>query len=335
VGYNLTSSIQGVKSLFRHVIQQQTLLSLDEMCCLSITSKDVSLIHTRRNEDKIELLDSVSLTYSESNLLSSLTEIVKTYHLEKVPCIWMLQPTDYQLLLVEALPVKADEFQAAIRWKIKDLLSFPAADAVIESFPLPLKKTADSKEMIMVVAARKHYLQTLTEKIQQSGLQLQAIDIPELALKNITSLYEKDNNKGTVLIYLNEKQSLVIVSYQQVLYLVRQLEFGWSEVNSSHFSEAEISIYLDKLALEIQRSFDYFKSQWRQQALLRVMVVPSKPLPMNIEVNLSQRLHLSFEKLQLTDYGFSQLSLEQQEKFLLLLGGALRTVEEPQYAPAN
>src|SRR5207253_1595029 len=112
---------------------------------------------------------------NQSNLVSSLTTFVKNNSLKNIPCSLMLQPEDYQLLITDALPVTPTEFQAAIRFKIKDLIRFPLDDVVIDNFLMPKMKTS-TQNKISVIVAQASKLKTLSDQIRNCGLDIKFID---------------------------------------------------------------------------------------------------------------------------------------------------------------
>lgn len=54
----------------------------------------------------------------------------------------LLAPGEYQMLLVDAPNVPANELKTAVRWKIKDGLSFHIDDATVDVLQIPATNTA-------------------------------------------------------------------------------------------------------------------------------------------------------------------------------------------------
>jgi len=86
----------------------------------------------------------------------------------------VLSTRDYQLLLVEAPRVDADELRSAIRWRVKDLIDFHIDDAVFDVFAVPGQHNRPRGQALMyAVAARAGRIQTLVDCVHDSSLQLQ------------------------------------------------------------------------------------------------------------------------------------------------------------------
>ncbi len=296
-------------------------------CSIVFTPNQIDLAYAKNNNDKIELQFIESYPYKKNQFSEVLNAAVKRHQLEGVYCTWVLPPERYQSILLDALPVAESEFQAAVRWKIKGTLQYPEEDIVVDHFPLPMKKTHDPHEMIVVVVAQQSFLQPHANKIQQSGLRLTTIDIQELALRNITALYENDE-KTTAFIYLREKSSELVISCQKELYFHRHLELTSAGANlqEEHSSNPE----LDKAALELQRSFDYFQGQWRKPPPTRVFLAASEVLTPLIMHYFTQYLALPIQPLDLREVLKSkqELSIQEQGHYLPLIGGLLREESE-------
>jgi MSHA biogenesis protein MshI len=64
----------------------------------------------------------------------NLPEWAKRYAIKRAPCIGVMTPNSYQLLLVEAPPVPDAELRSAVRWKVQDLIDFHIDDAIVDVF---------------------------------------------------------------------------------------------------------------------------------------------------------------------------------------------------------
>jgi MSHA biogenesis protein MshI len=301
-------------------------------CCLAVTATQISLVYFARNGKNSELQLLETREYTHPNELGpTLNALVEQYQLRNVACSWVLKTADYQLIPIDTLPVTAAEFQAAIRWKIKSLIDFPIADAAIDSFSLPQQISHNMHKSITVVVARVSYLKKISALIIASGLNLTTIDIPELTLRNITSLYEQDE-KTTALIYLTAIHSKLIITRQRVLYFQRHLPMGLDSLATS----TAAALDLDTIALELQRSFDYYQSQWRQPPAARILLAATSPVANLVFEEFAAQLAIPITPLDIKPFITSKIELtrELQGRYLTLIGGALRD-ESVNHAAAN
>jgi MSHA biogenesis protein MshI len=322
------------KLQLQYFLRQKKLLPIASgHCCMTIHPKEFSLAYMHHAIDKLVLEFYASYPYdTQADLKAQLSSIVKQYQLKKVDCSWLLAPEDYQLLQLDVLPVTANEFQAAIRWKIKDLLRFSIDDVVIDHFAVPSSKV-NAKDKMMVVAAQSSYLQKISEIIKASGLNLSFIDVPELAFRNIMALSEQEN-QSHALVYVQNSIIQLLITYQKQLYFCRNLEFGWGGLSES--TSDELTKHIAQLASEIQRSFDYYENQWRQPHPTQITFAATKLISKNTMDQLSQFLSLPVQWLHLDGKLITkqEMSFEQQGQYLPMIGELFRK-EYERHATAN
>jgi len=310
------------QQLYNLLLRKSQVSTSSDQCCITIHSQEFSLAYARHTAGKFLLEFYASYPYdSQKGLKAPLSAIIKQYQLKKINCAWVLAPQDYQLLQIDALPVPDDEFQAAIRWKIKDLLRFPIDDVVIDHFALPASKISAINK-IMVVAAQSSYLQKISEDIKAAGLSLSTIDIPELALRNIMTLFEQ-SNQSHALVYVQQTTIQLLITFQKQLYFSRNLEFGWvlSEREPDKLAQG-----VEQLVAEIQRSFDYYQSQWRQPNPTQMTLAATQLISAAAIDQLAQSLALPVRWLKPGDKLLTrqEMSFEQQGKYLPIMGELFR-----------
>ncbi|MDT8439244.1 MAG: pilus assembly protein PilM [Wenzhouxiangellaceae bacterium] len=253
----------------------------------------------------------------------ALAEAVRALERPASPLHAVLGPGMYQLLLVEAPDVDADELRQAVRWRIKDLIDFHIDDAVIDVFAIPGQQNRPSgKAQMYTVAARTGLIAELVKRVQQASLQLQVIDIAELALRNLGSLVDGEA-RGLVTLWLENEQGLLIVSRQGELFMTRHLNFG-----SDALAEGG-SYSRDQVLLEIQRSLDYYTSHFAQPMPAVLRVLPGFAGDEELARHLDQDLEPSCALLDSSSLIEIEPALEANvyEQALLAIGGALRREE--------
>jgi MSHA biogenesis protein MshI len=204
---------------------------------------------------------------SERDAADALIKIVKKLKLEGAQCSFVLNPKDYSLHLVEAPNVEPKEMRAAVRWKIKGLLDTKVEDAALDVFEIP-KDAYRGRKMVYVVASQKSRVQQIVEKVTASGLELAVIDIPELAMKNLSTCYIADTN-GVAFMDLRRTGSTMNITRNGDLYLTRRIN---TQLDPDVMQSAEWDTLKERLVLEIQRSLDYFESQMGQGEVTQIVI---------------------------------------------------------------
>ena len=238
---------------------------------------------------------------------------------------------DYQLVQVEAPEVPAEEINDAVRWKLREVLNFPVIDAVVDTFEVPQSPVRSQNKMISAVAARNVAVQRLTETVVPHAPGFDVIDIPELCLRNLCVLLPQDA-KGVALLAFGEGFAYLILTRQGVLYLTRRIElrkpFDARLDASLDDAAAKPSSGIDAaaLALELQRSLDYYESFFDQVPIANLVLAPgdarAKLLAEELRPEISLQIELfAAERLFEVD---ASTEIDTRWRGLLALGAAAR-----------
>ena len=194
----------------------------------------------------------------------------REWHLERYRCATLLEPGDYQLLLVEAPNVPVAELKSAIRWRIKDLLDYHVDDATVDVLDIPPDPTGAVRTHSMyAVAARNDAVQACIERFGAAQIPLSVIDVAETAQRNIAALYE-DEGRGAGMLYLGQDSSLFTINYRRELYLARRFDIGYNQVTTA--SEREDA--LNRIAVELTRTLDHFDRQFGYVVVNKILLGP-------------------------------------------------------------
>lgn len=166
---------------------------------------------------------------ADAKLEEMLGRYVADNGLEGARCNLVLAHGDYQLLLVEAPDVPDADLRDAIRWRIKDLVSMPLENAVVDVFQLPADGVRGSKRMVYVVVAEINRIKSLIEMVRESELELEAIDIGEMALRNLSLLQDEGQTdaRGVGFARVTEGSGTVSLYRGGNLYLSRQFQLNY------------------------------------------------------------------------------------------------------------
>ena len=223
---------------------------------IEISSDSIAIAVSTVTDNK-KTLKSVFVLEKDTQvgLPNQLAEFVEKHALSQCYAHILLTGSEYEVVLADAAEVAAAELREAMRWKVKDLISIPLEQAAIDVFPLPEDGVRSGKKMAYVVATKKDLVKSYIDLIEETGLKLASIDIEEMALRNL-SLYksEGEESRGVALIHLGENSGSVSLYRNGNLYLSRRfaLNYGAGLLDD---------IPGDQLALEVQRSLDYYERQ--------------------------------------------------------------------------
>lgn len=229
---------------------------------------------------------------------------------------------DYQLVQVESPEVQPAELRAAIRWRLRDVINFHIDDAVVDVFEIPDQSRRSQAKMLFAVAARSAAVQRLVSAVAPVAPGFDVIDIPELCLRNISALLPQDQ-KGVATLMLGESYAQLILTRQGVLYLARRIDYS-----RTYEPDPGVTREIDAaaLALELQRSLDYYESHYDQTAITDLILAPNDSRSEQLVGKLQSETSLRIGVLDLASVldGADSLDRHLSGDCLLALGAALR-----------
>lgn len=205
------------------------------------------------------------------------------------PVNLVLSRGEYQLLLIDAPPVAPHELRMAVRWRIKDMIDFPIDDATVDVVRLDSGQTARDGQL-MAVVARNDVLKQYIETAEQARVTLAAIDIPELAQRNIAALLETPD-RALAMLSFTPQGGLLTVTRNGELCFQRHLDL--SRANLALSADPGPREAFDRLTLELQRSLDHIERQHSHWRLDRIVLAPP-PAP-GLTEYLRENLYLPLE----------------------------------------
>ena len=196
-----------------------------------------------------------------------LKQMAKARRLGRARCATLLHPTAYRILLTEAPQVPAQERVQALRWVIKDMIDTPVQELNLQVFDFPDSGNEKEKQ-IYVVAAQQDKVLSCVEMLRGSAINIEVLDIMEMAQRNLAELLP-ENTRGTAMVTFFDDVCVITLSKSGTLYMTRRVE-----IDAQTWQERPESIY-ERIALEIQRSLDYYNRHFRQAPIEQVYVTPA------------------------------------------------------------
>lgn len=280
----------------------------------------VSIRNPGNSELMLQTCKFESATDGEKLLMG---KTLKDLGVDKQICSTLLNIGEYQLLVVDAPEVPAQELRAAVRWKIQDLIDFHIDEAVLDVFDAPPGGPAGTRKQMYVVVAHRETVQNRIDKLEKCGVNLKIIDIPELAMRNLAARLPEDQ-VGVVTLYFSQQQCLITVTHNATLFLTRTVDFRYSDLHERSRNPIEFS---DRLALEIQRTLDYYEQHFHKASVQTIAIVSPPAVLDGLDNSLQQTLGLTTRSIELNDIISSdpELELDSAATCLLAVGGALRS----------
>ena len=256
---------------------------------------------------------------------SALEKVRKDAQLDDARFTTLLSANDYQLMMVDAPNVPVDELKTAIRWKIKDTLSYHIDDATVDVLQIPSNKYgSDRPQSLYAVAASNETIRKRIALFEKARIELSVIDIPETAQRNIAALFEMEA-RGLAMLTFGDEGGLLTITCDGELFLARRIDITLGQLQDADQNLRQQ--YLDRVELEVQRSLDYFDRQFHHIPVNRILL--SVPASLGLDKLLTNNLGLPVEMLDLAQgmdiFAVPELSDSEFASYALpVLGAALR-----------
>ena len=242
-------------------------------------------------------------------------------------CSLLLGAGEYQLMQAEAPAVPDEEVRQALGWKIKDMLAYPVDEAVIEHIKIPQDPNAQAGRtpFVYAISARSALIRHYMDDFDSIKAELDVIDIPELAQRNISALLEEPQ-RCLAMLSFNDNGSLLTYTMGGELYHARAFEISAGQLAQA--DKAAQDHMHERLLLELQRSLDNFERQFSYLSVNKLVLAPV-PGQAALEEYLRENLYVPVQSLDLSEV-MNLTAVDElenpafQSRCFLALGAALR-----------
>jgi MSHA biogenesis protein MshI len=258
--------------------------------------------------------------------VESLKSVARAVRPNRFRCSAMLDAADYQMQLVEAPSVPSQEMKSAVRWKLKDLLDYPVDAATVDVADVPTDRSGAARaHYVYAVSARNERIKARMKAFQDAKFPLEAIDVPEMAQRNIATLFEEPG-RGLALLAFDDRGGLLTVTADGELFMARHTDVSAAQLTEVRSDMTDPTI--ERLVLELQRSLDHFDRQFSYISVSRMLVAPL-PVDIGLDRHLANSLGLPVQSFDLADVldfpGAPELRDPTRQGYRLhIIGAALR-----------
>lgn len=251
-----------------------------------------------------------------------LSELRRQHRLGGCRCVTALAAGEYQMLQLEAPEVPAAELREAVRWRIKDMIDYPPDAATLDIVSMPSPRAGGSRGSLFVFSARNEVVGGRMALFDKAKIPLEAIDVPEMALRNVALLWAAEH-RAAALLAINESGGMLVIAAAGELYSARRIELTAAQLADAGRAQE----HFERIGLELQRSFDHYDRQFGAYPLGRLVV--AAPMAEGLVEYLSSNLYVPVETLDLSRVAdFPAVpdlrNVHRQAQCLLSIGLALR-----------
>ena len=275
---------------------------------------------------QLRLLESFSAGNGVADALKRLraARALKSYR-----CTTLLDEGEYSVTPLDAPPVPREERREALRWALKEMVSYPVDSACLDVLDQPAAGLLPGRSVgVLVVSAPESAVRARVAPFASARVPLAVVDIPELAQRNVAALLE-DDNRGLAFLRVDERGTLLTLTFHGELVAVRRGETTTQQLSEGS-PEARERVR-ERLVLELQRSLDNFDRQYSHIPVSKVVLACSAPID-GLLAALAESSYVPVQEMDLA----AVLDLAAQPELrdpqllasnLLAIGAALRSDE--------
>lgn len=286
----------------------------------------LTLAHVVRSpgtRPEVKLLDNFAV---EKNEVEALQRLRVARRLKFYACTTLLGDAEYNVTQLDAPAVPVEERKEALRWAIKEMVSYPVDSACIDVLDIPSAGMPQGRSAgVMVVSAAEKAVLARVAAFEEAKISLAVVDIPELAQRNVAALLE-DENRGLAFLRIDEGGMMLTLTFHGELIAVRRGETSTLQLNGNDADQrARVK---ERLVLELQRSLDNFDRQYSHIPISKV-VLACYPDVESLAAELGENTYVPVKAMDLSGAmnfpSVPELKNPQfQAKHLLAIGAALR-----------
>lgn len=210
--------------------------------------------------------------------------------------------------------IPKEELKEAVKWEAKKIAPIPIEEMVLDFLIVGEQEEREVKRLeLVVVAAERSAVLGQYNDLKRLGLNIVAVDVNPLALLNAVRLnYAADLNDNVVFVDIGAGKTDINITKQGVLRFTRNVQIGGEEITKAIEKELQVSRdeaeamkrrrgmlppgsgaevsgadgrlkdviqrEVDRIVLETQRSVDYYRAQFREGAMKKVILMGGTPL---------------------------------------------------------
>lgn len=283
-----------------------------------------AVCHAERRP-QISMLDVFRFDGSEVEALKALRQ---SHQLKSYACTTLMNPDEYRVSQIDVPDVPLAERKEALRWKLKAIVDFPVDTACLDVFDIPSHAVGGRQASVFAVIASEQSVRKCAQPFEQAKIPLSAIDIPELAQRNVAVLFEEEN-RGLIFLRLDASGGQLTLTFRGELIALRRVEVPVSQLIDDDVKRRTQAT--ERLLLEVQRSLDHFDRQYSTISISK-LIVAAAPSVEHLIPSLSANLYVGVEEMDLAQViDFPAVPALRDRQFqamnLLSIGAALRTID--------
>jgi len=207
-----------------------------------------------------------------------------------------------------------EELKEAIKWEAKKFLPMPIEEMVLDFMVIGEQEEREVRRLdLVVVAAERSEVHAQYNELKRMGINIDVMEVNPLAMLNAVSLNYEDHLKDTVVfVDIGAGKTEINIIKQGMLRFTRHVQIGGEDITKAIEQELQVSRdeaeamkklhgmlapesgravsaadgrlkniiqrEVDRIVLETQRSLDYYRAQFRESEVKKLILMGGTPL---------------------------------------------------------
>lgn len=241
-------------------------------------------------------------------------------------CSITLSPSFYQLLLLDAPDVGDSELGEAMKWRVAEINNRDVNDFVVDAFRLPADAYRGRMSMCYSAVTDKSLIREIVAAVESTKNTILGISINELSITQLIKQLPAFYGLNMMFIRPDKTGGMLCLMDSAKLYLCRTLEGSFSYDNKKS-GIVQDELFIESLALDIQRSMDYYESQLGKESIEIGFILLDGELNFSVVEQLNEKLDIPITSFVLNDL-FENLDEICDPRYSPAIGAAFLSAAE-------
>lgn len=288
---------------------------------ISIHNNVIKVVKLGKENDELICLQAAEYSIdSYENITAELSGLIKDFDLEGVPTTLVIPSDKTESVQIDLSELPESDISAALPWKLKDLVSIPAQDMICDYIEMKIQPLGQS-EKALIIATSRQYIENLVKPFHDANVPLIGITTEQFGLARMQSTQDAAQ---LAFVQHRDSDAILLILKNREICFARKIRGTNTVVDMLPEQVREMGA--DMIAVEIQRSIDYYESQLKQPPIKNALVAMAGNNDHLLVESLNSSLPVRAQMMpieQIKDVSGS-LSLA----YLAAIGGAMYTVQE-------
>ncbi|KJS88311.1 MAG: hypothetical protein JM58_01350 [Peptococcaceae bacterium BICA1-8] len=244
---------------------------------------------------------------------AALGEYVSKKRLKRYPVYLVLGGKQIVTRVINIPNLPQEEIRQALTWEVPKYIPIPSEELIFDFEVLNKVSTPSGEQLqIMIIAARKQYIENYCDILVNSGLKPMIVDIEGIVLKYLYSCLENSkDNTNVCCVYLDEHRGVFSFINNNNLFFIHNVEW-------------EQEIIINRLSSEYQRVNNYLQRQMQMPNVTDIYIFGQ--VDETLFESLRAELGLNVNCVNMTDNALKINTREEDPHYTFAIGLNLREV---------